>query len=144
MTAASGDAVTVHYTGTLEDGSVFDSSREREPFQFTLGQGEVISGFDEAVAGMKVGDSVKIEIAPENAYGERDEERIISVERSQIPPEIDCTPGIALQADTPDGPVTFWVLEASDENVTLDGNHPLAGKQLNFDIELVDIDRDGA
>jgi peptidylprolyl isomerase len=142
MNAQSGDAVTVHYTGTLEDGTVFDSSREREPLQFRLGQGEVIAGFDDAVSGMQVGDSVNVEIAPGDAYGDRDDQRIIQVERSQIPSEIDCKPGIALQAETPDGPVTFWVLEADSDNVTLDGNHPLAGKQLNFEIELVDIDRE--
>lgn len=141
MNAAAGDTVTVHYTGTLEDGTVFDSSVERDPLRFQLGQGEVIAGFDEAVTGMEVGDSVKVELAPSDAYGERDEERIIQVDRAQIPAEIDCKPGIALQASTPDGPVTFWVLEAADETVTLDGNHPLAGKPLNFEIELVDIER---
>lgn len=141
MTAAAGDTVTVHYTGTLEDGTIFDSSVEREPLRFRLGQGEVIAGFDDAVTGMQVGDSVKVELAPSDAYGERDDERVIQVDRAQIPAEIDCQPGIALQANTPDGPVTFWVMDAADDTVTLDGNHPLAGKQLNFEIELVDIER---
>lgn len=142
MNAAAGDTVTVHYTGTLDDGTVFDSSVEREPLRFRLGEGEVITGFDEAVNGMKVGDSVKVDLAPSDAYGERDEQRIIQVDRTQIPDEIECKPGIALQASTPDGPVTFWVLDAADDAVTLDGNHPLAGKQLSFEIELVDIERD--
>jgi peptidylprolyl isomerase len=141
MIAETGDAVTVHYTGTLDDGTVFDSSRDADPLQFTLGEGAVIAGFEQAVLGQQVGDAVKVDIAPEHGYGEREEERVISVERSQIPAEVDCVPGMALQADTPDGPVVFWVLGSEGDQVTLDGNHPLAGKQLSFEIEVVDIER---
>lgn len=143
MAASDGDTVTVHYTGTLEDGSVFDSSREREPFQFTLGKDAVIDGFQEAVRGQEVGDRVEVELEPEAAYGPHVDERVFEVPRADIPDEVSTEVGTFLQATTPDGPVTVKVVDESEEIVRLDGNHPLAGEKLTFDIEVLDIDSNG-
>ncbi|GAB4351874.1 MAG: peptidylprolyl isomerase [Gammaproteobacteria bacterium] len=137
--ATSGDTVRVHYTGRLDDGTVFDSSQGRDPLEFTLGSGQVIPGFDEAVTGMEVGESSTITIDPENAYGPRHEEMVQKVARSDIPAEIDLTVGMQLQASGPGGEMVVTVVELSDETVTLDANHPLAGKALTFDLELVEI-----
>lgn len=139
MTADNGDTVTVHYTGTLDDGTVFDSSREREPLEFTLGDENVIPGFQDAIRGQVKGDKFEVEVPPEDAYGPRDENRVVTVARTEIPEDVDVEPGNFLQAQTPEGPVTLKVLEAGDEQVRLDGNHPLAGQQLNFEIELLEV-----
>lgn len=141
MTAADGDTVTVHYTGKLQDGSVFDSSREREPFQFTLGEDAVIHGFQAAVRGQGVGDTVEIEIDPGDAYGAYDDERVFDVPRADIPDGVSTDVGTYLQASTPDGPVTVKVIGVDDETVRLDANHPLAGETLTFSIEVLDIER---
>lgn len=141
MTADTGDTVTVHYTGTLDDGTVFDSSRERDPLQFTLGDENVIPGFQDAIRGQTVGDKLEVEVAPEDAYGQHDEERIVTVARDEIPEGVDVDPGNFLQAQTPQGPVTLKVLNSDEEKVKLDGNHPLAGQQLNFEIEILEIDK---
>lgn len=137
--AASGDTVRVHYTGRLDDGTVFDSSQGRDPFEFTLGAGQVIPGFDAAVTGMEEGDSTTVKIEPENAYGDRHEEMVQQVTRSDIPEEIDLTVGMQLQASGPGGEMVVTVVELSEESVTLDANHPLAGKALTFELELVEI-----
>lgn len=142
MTAESGDTVKVHYTGSLEDGQVFDSSRDREAFEFTLGEDAVITGFQDAIEGQKVGDKVEVEIEPEDGYGPRSDDQIFTVPRTQIPEDIDLEPGKYLQAQTPDGPVNVKVLEAGEEEVKLDGNHPLAGENLHFEIEILDISKD--
>jgi peptidylprolyl isomerase len=138
-TATHGDRVKVHYTGTLDDGTVFDSSAGRDPLEFTIGAENVISGFENAVVGLAVGDRVTVVVGPEDAYGPRSDERILVVDRSQLPAEPDPEVGMTLQAQTPDGAVMFSISEIEDEKVTLDGNHPLAGKQLTFDIELAEI-----
>ncbi|WP_299351668.1 peptidylprolyl isomerase [uncultured Shimia sp.] len=141
MTAAkSGDTVRIHYTGTLSDGSVFDSSDGREPLEFTLGSGQVIPGFDTGVTGMEVGDKKTIEIPCDQAYGPINPEAMQDVPRDQIPAEIPLEVGLQLQMQSPQGqvmPVT--VAKLTDDTVTLDANHMLAGKDLTFALELVSI-----
>ena len=141
MTAAkSGDKVRIHYTGTLSDGSVFDSSEGRDPLEFTLGSGQVIPGFDSGVTGMEVGEKKTIEIPCEDAYGPVQAGAIQDVPRDQIPAEIPLEVGLQLQMQSPQGqviPVT--VTKITDDAVTLDANHALAGKDLTFALELVSI-----
>ena len=140
--AKSGDTVKIHYTGTLDDGTQFDSSSGREPLEFTLGSGQVIPGFEQAVEGMAVGDSKSVNIPPEEAYGPRHEQMIQEVPKTALPDDLDPVEGMALQAQGQDGKViNLTVTAVQDESITVDGNHPLAGKALNFDIELVDIAR---
>lgn len=139
-TAKKGDSVKVHYTGRLENGDVFDSSKEREPFEFTLGSGFVIKGFDEAIDGMSVGESTTVRIPAEMAYGHTKEELVMRVKRAQMPKHIELREGLHLQITQPDGTLfNVLVRELDEEEVTLDGNHPLAGKALTFDIELLGI-----
>jgi len=136
----SGDTVKLHYKGTLQDGTVFDSSEGRDPLQFEVGAGQIIPGLDEALPGMAPGDTKSVTIEPEQAYGDTNPNAIQSVPRETIPAELEIAVGTALQVETTDGrqiPVT--VTEINDENVVLDANHPLAGKTLTFDIELVAI-----
>jgi len=136
--ATTGDTVHVHYTGTLGDGSVFDSSAERAPLEVTIGNGQVIPGFEEALMGMVEGGTKSVTLAPENAYGPHNPQLVQTVERVRIPAEITLEPGIALQAQDGSGnQIQFTVIELDDENVTLDANHPLAGKALTFAVELV-------
>jgi len=138
--AKSGDTVKIHYTGTLEDGTEFDSSSGREPLEFTLGSGQVITGFDKAVEGMAVGDSKSVNIPPEDAYGPRHDQMIQDVPKSALPDNLEPTEGMALQARGQDGRViSLTVTSVGEESITVDGNHPLAGKSLNFDIRLVAI-----
>jgi peptidylprolyl isomerase len=138
--AQAGDTVRVHYTGTLDDGTVFDSSTGREPLEFTLGEGQVIAGFEEAVTGMEVGETKASRIDADEAYGSRRDDLLLDVPREQIPAEIDLQIGQQLTLQQPNGqavPVT--VAELSDETVTLDANHPLAGEALTFELTLVEI-----
>ncbi|NOY39111.1 MAG: peptidylprolyl isomerase [Nitrospirae bacterium] len=136
----AGDTVRVHYSGFLDDGTVFDSSLEREPFEFTLGQGMVIPGFEDAVVGMDVGDTKTVNIPTDQAYGPYRDELLVAVERSQVPPNIEPDVGMELQIRTPEGTVTNVTITEMDENsITLDANHPLAGKDLIFEIKLVEI-----
>jgi peptidylprolyl isomerase len=138
--AKSGDLVAIHYTGKLEDGTVFDSSRDRDPLEFSLGSGQVIPGFEAAVMGMSPGES-KTEVIPsEQAYGPYRDEMVMVVDRQQIPSDIPLDVGIQLQLQGPDGQaVPVLVTDLSESDVTLDANHPLAGETLIFDIELVGI-----
>jgi peptidylprolyl isomerase len=138
--AKQGDTVKVHYTGKLQDGNVFDSSENREPLEFTLGAGNMIPGFEQAVQGMNIGDKKTAEIPSEQAYGEKREDMIISVPRENVPGDIEPEVGQQLAIQQQGGqqvPVT--VTEVSEEKVVLDANHPLAGKDLVFEIELVEI-----
>jgi peptidylprolyl isomerase len=140
--AKSGDTVKIHYTGTLDDGTQFDSSSGRDPLQFTLGSGQVIPGFEKAVEGMAVGDSKTVNIPPEQAYGPRHDQMIQEVPKTALPDDLEPVEGMALQAQGQDGKVVnLTVTAVQDDSITVDGNHPLAGKALNFDIELVDIAR---
>jgi peptidylprolyl isomerase len=138
--ASNGDTVRIHYTGTLKDGTEFDSSAGRDPLEFTLGEKTILPTLETAVVGMTVGDTTKVEIAAADAYGPRIDEAVQVVERSMIPDEISVTVGNQLQATAPDGQtLVFTITDANDQTVTLDGNHPLAGEDLTFDIELVEI-----
>ncbi|MFP4246839.1 MAG: FKBP-type peptidyl-prolyl cis-trans isomerase [Halochromatium sp.] len=138
--AKSGDTVKVHYTGTLADGTEFDSSRGQEPLEFTLGEGQMISGFEDAVLGMAPGENKTVTIVSDEAYGERNEAMVQQVPRSAIPPEIELSEGLLLQAQGPDGEtLRFTVADFDDDEVTVDGNHPLAGRDLTFQLELVQI-----
>lgn len=139
-TPQPGQTVKVHYTGTLEDGTQFDSSAGREPLEFTLGAGQVIPGFEQALAEMEVGETKTVNIPVDQAYGAHQPELVQQVERSQIPSEIELAVGVQLQAQGPEGQVfRLVVTELADDSVTLDGNHPLAGKALTFELELVEI-----
>lgn len=138
--AKSGDTVRIHYTGTLPDGSTFDTSNGRDPLEFTLGTGQVIPGFDKAVDGMSVGEQKSVEIPAPDAYGAHDPNGIQTFPREKVPDEIPLDIGTRLQLSTPSGqPVMVTVTEVTEEEVILDANHPLAGKDLTFDIELVEI-----
>ena len=139
--AQSGDLVRIHYTGRLDDGRTFDTSREGEPLQFTLGDGAVIPGFEEAVVGMTPGETKTVSLAPEDAYGPHRPEMVQEVERGLLPANMQLKPGLQLQAQSRDGePLLLVVREVADDKVTLDANHPLAGERLTFDIELVELD----
>ena len=138
--AKNGDTVKIHYTGKLEDGTVFDSSDGRDPLEFTLGEGQVIPGFEEAVLGMTANDSKTMTIPSDNAYGPRREEMVVEVDRDQFPPDVTPEVGQQLQMQRPDGQkMVVAVAEVSESTVKLDANHPLAGKDLTFDINLVEI-----
>ncbi len=138
--ATAGDKVKIHYTGTLEDGSQFDSSKGRDPLEFQIGSGQVIPGFDKAVEGMAVGDTKSVTIAAEDAYGPRNEQAIQEVPKSALPPDLVPVEGMNLQAQGRDQqPIQLTVVEVKDDSITVDANHPLAGKALNFEISLVAI-----
>jgi len=138
--AKAGDTVRIHYTGTLDDGEVFDSSEGGEPLTFTLGEGEVIAGFDTAVTGMAAGDKKTVTIPAAEAYGEPQDEMVLQVGRDQLPPGLDPEDGDSLVMQTGDGmELPVMVREVTDEYVVLDANHPLAGEALTFEIELVEI-----
>jgi len=138
--ADEGDTVRIHYSGKLTDGTLFDSSDGGDPLEFKIGENTIIPKLEASVAGMIVGDKATIDIKSAEAYGPRMDEAVQSVERSMIPDEVDLTVGGQLQATAPDGKqLILTVLEVNDEMVMLDGNHPLAGQDLVFDIELVEI-----
>lgn len=135
-----GDTVKVNYTGTLSNGEVFDTSEEREPLEFTLGQGQLIPGFEKAVTGLSVGDSTTVDIPSKEAYGDPREDLIISVPKEQLPDDVEPQIGMQLQVNQPDGqPIPVRITDVGDEELTLDANHPLAGEDLSFKIELVDV-----
>jgi peptidylprolyl isomerase len=137
--ARTGDTVKVFYTGKLDDGTVFDSNVGQEAMEFTLGQGQLIPGFEKAVLGMKPGDSATTRIAADDAYGPVQEDRIVVLQRSEMPQNIDPKVGQRLQFGSPEGRVVVLVTATTDETVTVDGNHPLAGKDLTFEITLAEI-----
>ncbi|WP_367718486.1 peptidylprolyl isomerase [Nitratireductor sp. GISD-1A_MAKvit] len=136
----SGDVVRIHYTGKLADGTQFDSSAGREPLEFKVGSGQIIPGLDRQIQGMKQGDTGTLTIAADEAYGARDENQVQVVPRSALPPELDVKVGANLQATTPDGnQIPLSVVGVTDEEIRVDANHPLAGHDLIFDIEVVEI-----
>ena len=138
--AKTGDLVKVHYTGKLTSGEQFDSSAGREPLEFTVGAGQMIKGFDAAMPGMTVGEKKTINIAPEEAYGPKAEEAIIEFPRENVPSDMVLEPGMKLTLSNQQGqPVPVIVVEVKDDIIILDSNHFLAGQELIFDIELVEI-----
>ena len=138
--AKQGDTVQVHYTGTLEDGTVFDSSQGGEPLEFTIGTSQVIAGFEEAIVGMSIGDRKREVIAAGRAYGEHEDDLIFTVGRDQLPEGSDVSVGDMLRVGFPDGQTAaVQVAEMDAKSLTLDANHPLAGKTLIFDLQLVGI-----
>ncbi len=138
--AKQGDTVKVHYTGTLEDGTVFDSSREREPLEFTIGGGQLIPGFEQTIIGMTPGESRNTRILAADAYGTYREDLVLEVDRDRFPPDMQPEVGLQLEVRRPDGLTqTFMITGTSETSVTLDANHPLAGEDLIFDIELMQI-----
>ena len=138
--AKSGDTVRIHYTGTLDDGTRFDSSDGRDPLEFALGGGQVIPGFDSAVDGMAVGENKSVTIPPDQAYGERHEQLVQEIPKTALPEEMEPAVGMQLQSQSPEGQVmNLFVTEVADETITVDANHPLAGQALTFAIELVEI-----
>ena len=138
--AKKGDVVKVHYKGKLNSGEQFDSSEGRAPLEFTVGAGQMIAGFDEAIPGMAIGEKKTVTIAPEKAYGEKNEGAIIEFPKSNVPADMKLEPGMKLHLRNEAGqPVPVVVTEVKEEIVILDANHELAGKELIFDIELVEI-----
>ncbi|MCD4785440.1 MAG: peptidylprolyl isomerase [Candidatus Eremiobacteraeota bacterium] len=138
--AKNGDRVKVHYTGTLNDGSVFDSSKGRDPLQFTLGKGEVIPGFEEAIPGMAEGKSKKVVIPLDKAYGPYLSNLKFNFKKDHFPEGMEPKPGEKLDLEMANGKVIVaTVLESSDGNILLDANHPMAGKDLTFQIQLMEI-----
>jgi FKBP-type peptidyl-prolyl cis-trans isomerase 2 len=138
--AQEGDTVKVHYTGKLDNGMVFDSSKNRDPLEFKLGAGQVIKGFEKGVIGMQTGESKTIKLSPDEAYGAEREELIAEVKKDEIPDNINPSIGQRLSLRQPDGnAVNVTISDITEKTITLDANHPLAGKTLIFDIELVEI-----
>jgi peptidylprolyl isomerase len=138
--ATTGDTVLFHYTGSLRDGTVFDSSSGRDPLRVTLGSGQVIRGVDDALTGMAPGQEKTVTIAAEEAYGPHRPELLHEVERAAIPPEVDLEIGQQLEGrDTSGQSLRLTVVDVADHMVTLDANHPLAGQDLRFDLQLVEI-----
>ena len=135
-----GETVRVHYTGTLEDGSEFDTSRGGDPMEFAIGQGQLIAGFENAVADLAVGESCSVTLSPDQAYGDVNPDMIQDVPRNLMPDDLELKTGMVLQGQASDGRVdNFTVVSFTEETVKLDANHPLAGKVLTFEIELVEI-----
>lgn len=139
MQIQNGSRVKVHYTGKFEDGSVFDTSLQegRQPLEFTIGEGRMIPGFESGLIGMEIGEKKTITMTPNDAYGETRDDLLFEVPISNVPPNVEV--GATLQAELQDGkPFMFTVTEIKHDTVILDGNHPLAGKNLTFDIEVVE------
>ncbi len=138
--AKAGDTVKVHYTGTLNNGQVFDSSKSRAPLKFTLGTGMVIPGFDAAVTGLEPGETVIKTIPVDEAYGPYREEMVADIEKSNIPADFELETGQRLEMQVPNGEaMAVTITDIKGDTVTLDGNHPLAGQDLTFELELVSI-----
>ncbi|PMB42668.1 peptidylprolyl isomerase [Fischerella thermalis CCMEE 5205] len=138
--AKLGDTVKVHYTGKLDDGTVFDTSVEREPLQFSIGEGLVIPGFEQAVVGMTPGESKRTNIPADEAYGPYRPELVMVVDKGRIPTDVSVEVGQMLQISQSNGQaIPVVVTEVSDSQITLDANHPLAGQELIFDIQLIQI-----
>ena len=143
--AKAGDTVRVHYEGQLSDGTIFDSSLEREPIEFILGQDTVIPGFEQAVIGMEVGESKDVSIPPEDGFGEYSEDLVVNIEKTMLPPDINPELGMQLEvspeevSSEEETPRIFTIADIAEDSITLDGNHPLAGAEIAFKIELLEI-----
>lgn len=134
-----GRNVSVHYTGTLDDGTVFDTSIGRDPIAFEVGAGTVIAGFDQAVVGLTVGESKTVHIESDDAYGPRTDNAVLLIPREQFPEDMEIVEGMQVQGSGPQGTFPAIVTDIADEGITIDMNHPLAGQNLNFKIEVVEI-----
>ena len=139
--AKNGDTVTVHFTGKLENGKIFDTSRNGKPLEFTIGNDTMMPGFEKGILGMHVGDTKTFVVEPEDGYGSRHDELLLSVKRGDLNKEVSPTVGQSVQMKKPgeDSYFTAFVAEVNEETITIDANHPLAGKALTFDVELVAI-----
>lgn len=138
--AKIGDTVKINFTGKLEDETIVDSSQDQSPLEFTIGNGDVISGLEQGVIGMAVGDKKTLKILPEDAFGQRHEELLVEINKSEFPEHINPTIGLHLQIQQSDGQIfKVKVVEMTEDTLTLDGNHPLAGTTLHFDVEMVEI-----
>lgn len=138
--AATGRKIKVHYTGTFDDGEVFDSSRQAQPFEFEVGTGQVIPGFDNAVVGMKAGETKQVRLTGEDAYGPYNQEMVFDADPNQFEEGMSPAVGQQFQTQMQDGtPLLLTVKAVSDDKITLDANHPMAGKALNFDLEVVEV-----
>ena len=139
-----GNRVKVHYVGTYDDGSEFDSSAGGTPLEFTLGESQVIPGFENAIEGMAVDEKKQVRIKPVDAYGEYDADQVATVDRDMLPEEMELGVGLQLQAETEDGiPLVVTIAAVEGDQITLDGNHPMAGKALNFELHVVEISDQG-
>ena len=135
-----GQKVKIHYTGTLDDGNQFDSSAGHDPLEFEMGAGMVIPGFETGVKDMAVGEKKDIHIPVAEAYGEKREEMVMEFDRSQLPEGLEPEVGMGLQMQGPEGqPLPVQIVAVAEENITIDANHPLAGQNLNFELELVEV-----
>ncbi|MBA7712362.1 FKBP-type peptidyl-prolyl cis-trans isomerase SlyD [subsurface metagenome] len=138
--AKAGNRVKINFTGTLEDGSVFANSADSEPLEFKLGEGKIIPGIESAVEGMNVGESKTVKVPPEQAYGQRHDELVEEVGRDKFPKDVEPQVGQQFEVPQQEGqPMVIRVVDVSEQTVTLDGNHPLAGRDLTFELELLEI-----
>lgn len=138
--AKNGSTVTVNYTGRLEDGSVFDETQNKEPLRFVLGKDRLIKGFEQAVVGMSPGESKTVKLPPEDAYGPKRDEMLVSVDRGKIPQDVQPQVGQRVELKQQDGsPIGATVTEVTDSTIVVDANHPLAGHSLTFDISMVEV-----
>jgi peptidylprolyl isomerase len=139
--AQDGDLVSVHYTGKLTNGEVFDSSKDRDPLKFTLGNKELVGGFEDGVVGMKPGETKSVTLNPEQAFGDRREDLVLKLPKNEFPQHITPSVGLQLKMSNANGAnLTVVITEVGEDAVTLDGNHPLAGQTIVFDIELIEIE----
>ena len=140
MQIANGSTVHIHYTLTDNNGNVIDSSEGQEPLVYEAGSGQIIPGLDNALTGKGEGEHVDVKVSPAEGYGERVEEAVRQIDKAQLAHLPGLEVGMPLQADTPDGPVSFVIVEIGEDSVTLDGNHPLAGMELNFAVDIVKVE----
>lgn len=139
MPAKNGDTLRVHYTGTLEDGTEFDSSRGRAPLEFVLGKRMLVEGFERAVVGREAGETLRVTIPPAQAYGDMDADLLFTVPLSEVPPHLALEPGLRLALSSPEGDMDVTVRHLNETSVVLDANHPLAGRELTFEIEIISV-----
>lgn len=139
MKVKRGHVVRMHYTLRDERGTTIESSRGRDPLIYLHGSGQLITGLEAALDGSEVGTQPVVTVAPKDAYGEKDPSAVIRAPRDDFPPDLILEPGIEVQAETPDGPITFTVISVDEKDAVLDANHPLAGKTLTFDVEILEI-----
>ncbi len=139
MKAASGTVVTIHYTLTDDSGAVLDSSRGGEPFSYLHGHGNIIPGLEKALEGQEAGYHSRVSVPPTDAYGEKNPEAIFEAPREHFPPDMKLEPGLRVFAEGPNGPIPLTVVELTDKGAILDANHPLAGKTLHFDVEVIKV-----